>query len=64
MIWIYLTLLAAILLTASLIALVKLKNGKYIFEHFSYLLTSGVLFVVAGGLFVVLQNDSEFCYIF
>lgn len=60
MIWIYVTLLVSILLTATLITIIKFRNGKYIFEHFSYLLTSAMLFIVSGVLFVVLKNDGKF----
>lgn len=52
--------LFSIVLTASLITIIKLNNAKYIFEHFSYLGTASVLYIIAGILFIVLRDDCEY----
>lgn len=59
--WPYFAMLFSIVVTASMISIIKLNNGKYIFEHFSYLAAASLLYIVAGTLFVVLQDDSEYC---
>lgn len=59
--WPYFAMLFSIVVTASMISIVKLNNGKYVFEHFSYLAVASLLYIVAGTLFVVLQDNSEYC---
>jgi surface polysaccharide O-acyltransferase-like enzyme len=57
--WPYFAMLFSIVVTASMITIIKLNNGKYIFEHFSYLFTASVMFIIAGILFVVLKDERE-----
>lgn len=58
--WPYFAMLFSIVVTASVISIIKLNNGKYIFEHFSYLFAASILFIIAGALFVVLRDDCEY----
>jgi len=57
--WPYFAMLFAVVVTASMISIIKLNNGKYIFEHFSYLLVASVLFIVGGTLLSLLQAERE-----
>lgn len=59
-VWPYFTLLFAIMTTASIISIIKLSNGKYIFEHFIYLSAASVLFIISGILFIVFNIESEY----
>ena len=59
-VWPYFTLLFAILATASVISIIKLSNGKYIFEHFMYLFIESILFIISGVLFVVFNIECEY----
>lgn len=58
--WPYFAMLFSIVVTASMISIIKLNNGKYIFEHFSYLFVASVLYIIAGLLFVLLKDDREY----
>lgn len=51
--WPYFTFLFSIVVTASTISIIKLGNGKYIFEHFVYLFVASILFMASGILFVL-----------
>lgn len=51
--WPYFTFLFSIVVTASTISIIKLGNGKYIFEHFVYLFVASILFLTSGILFVL-----------
>ncbi|XP_070495510.1 uncharacterized protein [Chironomus tepperi] len=57
-VWPYFTLLFAIVTTASIISIIKLSNGKYIFEHFIYLSAASVLFIISGVLFIVFNIEN------
>lgn len=58
--WPFFAMLFSIVCTAAIITIIKLNNAKYIFEHFSYLGTASLLYIVAGILFVALRDDCEF----
>jgi hypothetical protein len=58
--WPYFAMLFAIIVTSSMISVIKLNHGKYVFEHFSYLLVASVLYIVAGILLVVLREKREY----
>jgi hypothetical protein len=58
--WPYFAMLFSIVITASMISIIKLNNGKYIFEHFSYLFAASILFIIAGILFAVLRDECEY----
>lgn len=58
--WPYFAMLFSIVITASMISIIKLNNGKYIFEHFSYLTAASGLYIIAGILFVTLQENREY----
>lgn len=58
--WPYFAMLFSIVITASAISIIKLNNGKYIFEHFTYLMAASVLYIIAGILFVLRQDKGEF----
>lgn len=51
--------LFSIVITASVITIIKLNNGKYIFEHFSYLAAASILYIIAGLLFALLQDERK-----
>jgi hypothetical protein len=57
--WPYFTLLFSIVGTASIISIIKLSNGKYIFEHFVYLFIASSLFFAGGLLFVILHIECK-----
>lgn len=58
--WPYFAMLFSVVVTASVISIIKLNNGKYIFEHFSYLFAASILFIIAGVLFVVLRDECKY----
>lgn len=58
--WPYFTFLFSVLATASIISIIKLSNGKYIFEHFVYLFIASLLFLASGILFVVLHIECKY----
>lgn len=60
--WPHFAMLFSIVVTASMITIIKLNNGKYIFEHFSYLLAASLLYIIAGIIFVVLRDKREFSF--
>lgn len=58
--WPYFTLLFSIVGTASIISVIKLSEGKYIFEHFVYLFIASLLFLTSGILFIVLNIECKY----
>jgi hypothetical protein len=63
-VWPYFTFLFSIVITASIISIIKLGNGKYIFEHFVYLLAASILSLTSGILFVVLHIERKCLFLF
>jgi len=57
--WPYFALLFAVVATAAVISVIKLSNGKYIFEHFVYMSAACILFLISGTLFVTIKPDCE-----
>lgn len=58
--WPYFAMLFSIVITASMLTIIKLNNGKYIFEHFTFLIVASILYIITGTLFATLPDSCEF----